>query len=175
MKKFKYDYNNKLFLIHFAIFLFIFFDRLFFKDSMPLIISVLSLIIEILMFFYTFIVIRAQGIKINNKNNIIIVNSLRIKKLCINDVKYVELKQIPKETKSKLFISLLYRTENIISEPAFVCNQGKVYGIYFHLNDGTIYESIFGWLYREKEKTVNKVEKKLLDFIDDINVLCKEN
>ena len=57
----------------------------------------------------------------------------------------------------------------------YVYNHGKVYNICFHMSDGTIIKSYFGWLYREKKKTVNKVEKKLLDFIERINNLCKEN
>lgn len=57
----------------------------------------------------------------------------------------------------------------------YVYNQGKVYNICFHMNDGTIVESYFGWLYREKKKTVDKVEKDLLDFIEKINTLCREN
>ena len=48
----------------------------------------------------------------------------------------------------------------------YVCNQGKVYNICFHMSDGTIVKSYFGWLYREKGKIVNKVEK---------NLLCDEN
>ncbi len=56
----------------------------------------------------------------------------------------------------------------------FVYNQGKVYNIYFYMNDGTICESYFGWLYREKEKKVKKVEGLLIDFIEKINTFCKE-
>lgn len=43
------------------------------------------------------------------------------------------------------------------------------------MNDGTIVKSYFGWLYREKEKTVRKVEKKLQNFIEEINILCRNN
>lgn len=40
--------------------------------------------------------------------------------------------------------------------------------------DGTIIKSYFGWLYREKELKVKEVETKLLDFINTINILCKD-
>lgn len=62
-----------------------------------------------------------------------------------------------------------------ISHCNYVYNQGKVFNICFHMRDGTIIESYFGWLYREKEQKVNKVEKKLLDFIESLNALCKKN
>ena len=87
------------------------------------------------------------------------------------------LKQIPKKTKSKIygFINEFFYPYTYMSHCDYVYNQGKVYNICFHLSDGTTVESYFGWLYREKEKTVNKVEKKLLKFIEKINMLCKEN
>ena len=43
------------------------------------------------------------------------------------------------------------------------------------MTDGTIVKSYFGWLYREKGKKVEQVEKKLHEFIESINNLCKEH
>lgn len=97
--KFKYDYNNKLFLINLVISLIFFIlSVLTFKK---LIGFILSLIIAIILLFNSFFM-RMQGVKIK-KNSITIVDQLLIRKLCIKDINYVSLKQIPKKTKSKLY------------------------------------------------------------------------
>lgn len=171
--KFKYDYNNKLFLINLVISLIFFIlSVLTFKK---LIGFILSLIIAIVLLFNSFFM-RMQGVKIK-KNSITIVDQLLIRKLCIKDINYVSLKQIPKKTKSKLygFFNEFFYPNTYISHCNYVYNQGKVFNICFHMRDGTIIESYFGWLYREKEQKVNKVEKKLLDFIESLNALCKKN
>lgn len=175
IKKFKYDYNNKLFFINLSLSLvFLLLSIIAFEKIIGFI---LFLIITILLLFNSFFIIRAQGIKITNKKTIIIVDQLLVRKLCIDNVRYVSLKQIPKKTKSKLygFFNEFFYPNTYMSHCDYVYNQGKVYNICFHLSDGTTVESYFGWLYREKEKKVNKVEKKLLEFIEKINMLCKEN
>ena len=175
IKKFKYDYNNKLFFISLSLSLvFLFLSIIAFEKKIGFI---LFLIITILLLFNSFFIIRAQGIKITSKKTIIIVDQLLVRKLCVDNVRYVSLKQIPKKTKSKLygFFNEFFYPNTYMSHCDYVYNQGKVYNICFHLSDGTTVESYFGWLYREKEKKVNKVEKKLLEFIEKINMLCKEN
>ena len=175
LNKFKYDYNNKLFFINLSLSLvFLILSIIAFEK---LIGFILFLIMAILLLFNSFFIIRAQGIKIKNKKNIIIVDQLLVRKLCVDNVSYVSLKQIPKKTKSKIygFFNEFFYPYTYMSHCDYVYNQGKVYNICFHLSDGTTVESYFGWLYREKEKTVNKVEKKLLKFIEKINMLCKEN
>ena len=57
----------------------------------------------------------------------------------------------------------------------YVYNQGRVYNICFYMKNGTIVTSYFGWMYREKEATVKKVEAKLLHFIKNMNILCGKN
>lgn len=173
--KFKYDYNNKLFLSNLILSLiFLILSIISFEK---LIGFILFLIITILLLINSFFIIRRQGIKIINKNNIVIVDQLLTRKLYIDDIRYVSLKQIPKETKSKVYgiFNEFFYPNTFMSHCNYVYNQGKVYNICFHMSDGTIVESYFGWLYRGKEKIVNKVEKKLLDFIEKINILCKEN
>ena len=175
IKKFKYDYNNKLFLINLSLSLVcLILSIIAFKK---LIGFILLLIMTMLSLFNSFFVIRSQGIKIKNKKNIVIVDQLLVRKLCIDNISYVSLKQIPKETKGKIygFFNEFFYSDTYMSHCDYVYNQGKVYNICFHMSDGTIVESYFGWLYREKEKIVNKVEKKLLDFIDELNTLCREN
>lgn len=173
--KFKYDYNNKLFFINLLLSVaFLILSILLFKK---IIAFILCLIITILSTFNSFFVIRNQGIKIVNEKNIFIFDQFLFRKLCIDNIKYVSVRQIPKETKSKIygFFNEFFYPSTYISKCNYVYNQGKVYDICFYMNNGTVVKSYFGWLYREKKKTINKVEKKLLDFIERINILCKKN
>ncbi len=175
LKKFKYDYNNRLFLINFFLSLIFFILAIVAFDI--LIGFILFLIMAIILLVNTFVLIRNQGIKIKDKKKIVIVDQLLVRRLYIDDINFVSLKQLPKKTKSKIygFFHEFFYPNTYMSHCDYVYNQGKVYNICFHLKDGTIIDSYFGWLYREKEKTVNKVEKKLLEFIEKINMLCKEN
>ncbi len=173
INKFKYDYNNKLFLINLLLFL------IFLILSIIAIEKIIGFIIFLIMAILAFcnsLFIRTQGIKITNKNYIVIVDQLLIRKLCVEDIKYVSLKQIPKKTRSKLygFFNEFFYPSTYMSNCNYVYNQGRVYNISFHMRDGTIVESYFGWLYREKEKIVSKIEKKLLDFIEKTNIICQE-
>lgn len=52
----------------------------------------------------------------------------------------------------------------------YVYNNGRVFKIIFHLNDGTTRESYFGWMYKERnELKVNQVINKLENFVNDLN------
>lgn len=175
LNRFKYDYNNKVFLINLVLSLvFLILSIAAFEKIVGFIIL---LIMSVILLLNSFFVIRAQGIILKSNKDIIIVDQLFVRKLRIDDVSYVSLKPIPKDTKSNIygFVNEFFYPNTYTSHCDYVYNQGKVYNIYFHLNDGTVVESYFGWLYREKEKTVNKVEKKLTEFIEKINILCKEN
>lgn len=171
---FKYDYNNKLFLINLLLSIcFLIISIFSYKETIAF---VILLIMAVLLLFNSF-VIRKQGIIINHKNKkIVIVDQLLVRKLSIKDIRYVSLKQLVKKTKNKFygfFIEFLF-PHTYISHCDYVYNQGKVYNICFHMIDGTIIKSYFGWLYREKELKVKEVETKLLDFINTINILCKD-
>lgn len=172
---FKYDYNNKLFLINLLLSIcFLIISVFSYKET---IVFVILLIMAVLLLFNSFVVIRKQGIIIDHKNKkIVIVDELLVRKLSIKDIRYVSLKQLVKKTKNKFygfFIEFLF-PHTYISHCDYVYNQGKVYNICFHMIDGTIIKSYFGWLYREKELKVKEVETKLLDFINTINILCKD-
>lgn len=95
MNKFKYDYNNKLFLINFT--LAIIFLILSIVSFEKVVAFILCLIISVLLLLNSFFVIRTQGIKITNKRNIVIVDQLLIRKLCICNIRYASLKQLPIE------------------------------------------------------------------------------
>lgn len=172
--KFKYDYNNKLFLINFILSIIcLIFSLLVFEEIIGFIIF---LMMAILLMFNSIFIVGQQGIKIK-KNHIIIFDQLLIRKLRIENISYVSLKQIPKSTKSRLYglFNEFFHPNTYMSHCNYTYNQGKVYYIYFHMCDGTIIESYFGWLYREKKQKVDKIENKLLNFIKKINDLCKEN
>lgn len=174
LNKFKYDYNNKLFFINILLSLaFLILSIIVFEKLVGF---VLFLMLSILLLFNSFI-IRAQGITINNKKNIIIVDQFFIRKLCVDNIKYVSLNHLPKKTKSKTygFLVEFFYPYTYMSHCDYVYNQGKVYNICFHMKDGTILTSYFGWLYREKAETVKKVEKKLLNFIEEVNTICKKD
>lgn len=173
--KFKYDYNNKLFLINLLLSIcFLIISIFSYKETIAF---VILLIMAVLLLFNSFVVIRKQGIIIDHKNKrIVIVDQLLVRKLLIKDIRYASLKQLPKRTKNKIygfFIEYLF-PHTYMSHCNYVYNQGKVYNVCFHMKDGTIVESYFGWLYHEKEAKVKKVETKLLDFINTINILCKD-
>lgn len=175
LNKFKYDYNNKLFFINLTLsIVFLILSIVSFEREVAFI---LCLIITILLLFNSFFLIRSQGIKITNRQNIVIVDEFLIRKLHLCDIKFASLKQVPKENKNKLygFFHEFFHPSTYLSHCDYVYNQGKVYKIRFHMTDGTIVESYFGWLYREKGKKVEKVEKKLIEFIEKINCLCKES
>ena len=171
---FRYDYNNKLFFINLLLStIFFSLSIVFYKTTLAFI---LTLIMSILAFFNSFF-IRLHGINLNNKNEIIIIDELLVRKLAIKDIKYVALKQVSKKTKNNIygFFHEFFYPHTYMSHCNYVYNQGKVYNICFYMNDGTIIESYFGWLYREKEAKVKKVEAKLLCFIKNVNILCSEN
>ena len=172
--KFKYDYNNKLFLINLSLSIIFFVLAIV---SFEKLVGFILLFVMSMLALFNSLFIRMQGIKIKSKVKIVIIDQLLIRKLSIQDVRYVSLELISKDTKSKLygFFTEFFYPNTYLSHCKYVYNQGKVYNICFHMNDGTIVKSYFGWLYREKEKTVRKVEKKLHNFIEEINNLCRDN
>ena len=173
--KFKYDYNNKMFAIN--IVLSLVFLALSIISFDALIGFILLLIMSIVALFNAFFLMRLQGIRIVKGKYIVIVDQLLYRKLCIANIRYVSLKQIPKETRNRTygFFHEFFYPHTYLSHCDYVYNQGRVYNICFHMTDGTIVKSYFGWLYREKGKKVEQVEKKLHKFIESINNLCKEH
>lgn len=173
--KFKYDYNNKVFIVNIilsAIFLFI--SILVFENVVGFIIL---LSMAIVLFLVSFFLIRPQGIKIK-KNSIVIMDDIRIEKIKIDNIKYVTFKQISKKKKNRFygFFIEFFIPYTYMTHCRYVYNQGRVYNVYFYLKNGTIITSYFGWLYKEKRiKKVLEIESKLDVFIKNINSLCRKN
>ena len=124
-------------------------------------------------FYITFFVIAKQGICIDyEKQQILIIDNLLYRKLNVKNISYVTFYEISKPKKNNFFGFLVdfFHPSTYMSGCDYVYNNGKVYNIVFHHYDGTITETYFGWLYREKNKiVVTKVNDELKSFIEEIN------
>lgn len=173
--KFKYDYNNKIFIINIILsFLFFLLSIIVFEN---LIGFILLLSMAILSVSNSFFLIWPQGIRIA-KNSIVIVDDIRIKKINMDDIKYLTFKQIPKEKKNNFYGFFLefFIPYTYMTHCDYVYNQGKVFNIYIYLKNGTIITSYYGWLYKEKKiEKVMEIERKLNIFIKKVNSLCRKN
>lgn len=171
---FKYDYNNKIFIITLIVSLiFLFFTTILIRHLIPF---VIFLVLTSISFFNSFFVIKKQGITIDKKNNkIIIVDQMFYRKLNIDEIKFVTIEEIKKEKKGNLygFFCEFFYPSTYISHCNFVYNQGKVFYICFHMSNGHIEKSYFGWLYKEKGSLVKKIETNLIKFVKEINLTCK--
>ena len=177
MKKiFRYDYNHKMYFITLSVsFLFLLLTIFTWRYLVCLIIFSIC---TILSFLNSIFVIRNQGIKIDvKKGEVVIVDQLLMRKLKIKEIQFVELRQLQRDKKGNFygFFHEFFYPYTYMSHCDFVYNQGKVFDIYFHMKNGLIIKSYFGWLYREKEQMVKKIEKRLADFVKEIDEICREN
>lgn len=131
----------------------------------------------IISFLNSFLLIRLQGITINKKGDaIIIVDQYFVRKFQLKDIRYVTIEKIEKKRGNKVygFFCEYFYPHTYLSHCKFVYNQGEVFFICFHLQDGTIHKSYFGWLYKEKGNRVITVKQTMVKFIEQINILCKK-
>ena len=171
-KRFKYDYNNRMFCIMLitticcVIIAFLLFP-------VHILFAILFFALTTYCFYITFFVIAKQGVCINyDKQQVIIVDNLLRRKIDLRKISYVTFREIPKQKKNNVFGFLVdfFHSSTYMSGCDYVYNNGKVYNIVFHHYDGTITETYFGWLYREKNKiVVTKVNDELKSFIEEIN------
>lgn len=169
-RKFRYDYNCKMLIINIVVSLLflVIFAASYNKGVVAF--CVFGFVFLICL-FNTIILIYNQGITISEKN-IFIVDYFWFTKINLDDLKRVELKEIKKEKRSNLygFIHEFYYATTYMYNSDYIYNNGRVFKIIFHLNDGTTRESYFGWLYKERnELKVNKVISKLENFVNDLN------
>ena len=177
-KRFKYDYNNRMFCIMLitticcVIIAFLLFP-------VHILFATLFFALTTYCFYITFFVIAKQGVCIDyDKRQVIIVDDLLRRKIDLGKICYVTFREIPKQKKNNVFGFLIdfFHPSTYMSGCDYVYNNGKVYNIVFHHYDGTITETYFGWLYREKNKnTVSIIEKQLSSFVNEINNLTKNN
>lgn len=175
MKKFRYDYNFKLFTIT-NLLSFIFLLATIISYSKNVIAFWSFIIMFMINFINSFVFINNQGIRIE-RGTIKIVDYFWFTKIKLNDLKFVEIRELKKEKKSNKYGLLheFYHPSTYMYKCDYVYNDGKVFKIIFHLKDGTTKESYFGWMYKERSlKKVNKVEKKLENFIEEINGIIKK-
>ena len=174
-KIFRYDYNYQKFITSLVIslvFMALGIVSYFFSDK--IVGLVILLLMSVVASFNAVFIIGMQGIRVSKKNQIIIVDKLLIRKLDVQNIKYVRIEQLPKENKSILygFFHEFFWPHTYIYHCDYVYNQGKVFDINFYMKDGTIETTYFGWLYKSKAKQVQKVEKRLNEFVKSINALC---
>lgn len=176
--KFRYDYNYKMSIITFLVSLLFLVLTVasYDKDITAFYCFGISFLICL---FNTFVLIFYQGITVGKKN-IIIVDDLYlwITKINLEDLNRVELKEIKKDKKSNLygFLNEFYHPYTYRCNSKYVYNNGRVFKIIFYLKNNITIDSYFGWMYKEKSIIkVNKIVKKLENFVDSINLKVKEN
>ena len=174
-KRFKYDYNNKMFIVCFLCSL-LFLSIFIWSFNKNIVGCILTGFCTIALLFNTFVMIFNQGITVGKKN-ILIIDYFWFTKINLADLKRVELKEIKKGKKSNWYglFNEFYHPSTYMYNSDYVYNNGRVFKIIFYLGDNSTRESYFGWMYKEKSITrVNKVVNKLENFISEINLLISK-
>ncbi len=175
MKRFRYDYNYRMLIVNIL------------TSLLFLVIFVASYNKGIIVFcfigftflyclFNTIVFIFNQGITITKKN-IIIVDFFWFTKINVNDLKWAQIKELKKEKKGNLygFFHEFYHPNTYMFKSDYIYNNGRVFKVIFHLKDGTIRDTYFGWMYKEKSiLKVKKTIKKLEDCINYLNLISKK-
>ena len=176
MKKFRYDYNCKILFFN-AIASLLFLVMFVASYAKSLLLFCIFGLVFLICLLNTTVLIYNQGIRVGKKN-ILIIDYFWFTKIKLADLKRVELKEIKKDKKSNLygFLNEFYHPSTYMYNSDYIYNNGRVFRIIFHLENGTTKETYFGWMYKEKRiKRVNKVTSKLENFVYDINLLLQEN
>ncbi len=165
---FKYDSNNKFFIIVIFITLLFIVGTFVFRDFNFMIIIGISLsVIGTIGAF----VIYHTGVHINyKKKKIIIIDSLMRRVIPMSHIQFISLEEDLKiRKKRKLIFSpdSSYRAYWTDSSE-FVYRNGKTFRIVFHMKDKSRLSSYYGWLYNEKS-----AEKVILQE-DKIKLMIKE-
>ena len=165
-KRFKYDYNNKVTILTIiASLLFVVLAIIAYKDILGFIIFILMAIIP-------------QGLHFNTKiNQLVIVDEYLYRRFDINNIQYLSYQEVKKKVRKSIygFFTEYYHPATYMSECDYVYNNGKVFIIKIYLKKGGIYQTYFGWMYKEKsKKRVMKKEEELKAFIDEINLYLKQ-
>ena len=173
--RFKYDYNNKMFIVCFFYSL-LFLSLFIWSINKNIVGCIVEGICTIALLFTTFVLIFNQGITVGKKK-ILIIDYFWFTKINLSDIKRVELKEIKKDKKSNWYgvLNEFYHSSTYMYKCDYVYNNGKVFDIIFYLKDGTIRKTYFGWMYKEKSITkINKVVNKLENFISEVNLLVQK-
>ncbi len=174
-KKFKYDYNNKMFIVCFLYSL-LFLSIFIWSFNKNIVGCIVAGGCTIALLFTTFVLIFNQGITVGKKN-ILIIDYFWFTKINLADLKRVELKEIKKDKKSNWygFFNEFYHPSTYMYKSDYVYNNGRVFKIIFYLGHNNTKESYFGWMYKEKSiARVNKTVNKLENFISEINLLIQK-
>ena len=173
-KRFKYDYNNKMFIVCFLSSL-LFLSIFIWSFNKNIVGCIAAGLCTIILLFNTFVMIFNQGITVGKKN-ILVIDYFWFTKINIKDLKHVEIREIKKEKKGNLygFFHEFYHPTTYMWKCDYVYNNGRVFKVIFHLKDGTSRETYFGWMYKERNiLKVKKTIKKLEECINYINLISK--
>ena len=175
-KNFKYDYNNKVTILGIIVsLLFVVLAIIAYKDILGFIILILIAVIILLNTLFNII---PQGLHFNTKiNQLVIVDEVFYRRFDINNIQYLSYQEVKKKVRKSIygFFTEYYHPATYMSECDYVYNNGKVFIIKIYLKKGGIYQTYFGWMYKEKsKKRVMKKEEELKAFIDEINLYLKQ-
>lgn len=120
----------------------------------------------------------SYGIILNSKKKYIKLRTDTYKeKIYFKEVAYVDYIEVirPKGHKFINFLDYFLRKNNIaVADHVF--NNGTVFAFLICYKNGAIRTVEYTWMYKEKrKKTVEKVEKKLKEFVNEINLALKNN
>ena len=174
--KFRYDYNCKMLIVNILVSLLFLVLCVASYDNSLIAFCIFGLVFLICL-LNTIVLIYNQGITVGKKN-ILIIDYFWFTKIDLADLNRVELKEIKKDKKSNLYglFNEFYHPSTYMYNSDYVYNNGRVFKIIFYLQNNTTKESYFGWMYKEKNiLRVNKIVKKLENFVCDINLIVQAN
>lgn len=165
---FKYDDNHKYFVISIVVSLVFLYVAFYLQDIF--VAYIIGIIISTIGFVGA-LIIYITGIQINyKKNKITIIDSLWIRFISIDKVKYISIEEVIKTRKARRGIlspDSPYGAFWTFSSK-YVYRNGKTYKIIFHMKNDSIIESYYGWLFNSKTKErVVKQENKFNQIIKE--------
>jgi hypothetical protein len=169
---FKYDDNHKYFVISIVVSLVFLCVAFYLHDIF--VAYIIGIIISTVGFVGAFI-IYLTGIHFDyKKNKITILDSLGIRTISFDEVKYISIEELVKTRKTRrglLSPDSLYGAYWTFSSK-YVYRNGKTYKIIFHMKNDSIVESYYGWLFNSKtkervvkqENEFNQIIKEFMEF-----------
>lgn len=165
---FKYDDDHKYFIISMVVsFMFLCVAFYLHDIFVAYIIGIINSTIGFVGAFFIYL----TGIHFDYKQNKIkIIDSLGIRTISMNEVKYISMEELVKTRKTRrglLSPDSAYGAFWTFSSK-YVYRNGKTYNIIFHMKNDSIIESYYGWLFNSKTKErVVKQENKLNQIIKE--------
>ena len=170
-RKFRFDYNYKMFSPFIFLFIISIIFFLYSINSFNLLgiyTSILFAVFWLASLLYGY----SYGLIINYKKKYIkLRTAIYTEKIYFNEIKFIDYheKKIDKGKKWKNILRYLLRNHNFIYAK-YLFNEGKVFVICIHFQNGWTKEIEYPWMYKEKSKSkVVTVENKLRKMIEEFN------